>query len=198
MSDSEFFDDAIDIEGVDESTAVVNVGQAPIADDIDRTHFSKKIMKTTSLHLQFFCVIIMRVGCNLREFRREMNATERSIKMFRQVEQGLRDRSAFPLPDGVAASQVLSHSYFNSSNGGEAAFTKFCIGTVPEMELTKDMIRHGESLYTNKFLETRSKIRLTAQPKFKEFLTKLQPNERSGVSANASQYLKKANEMLHR
>jgi len=42
MSDSEFFDDEIDIEGVHESTTVEIVGQAPIAHDIDRTHFSKK------------------------------------------------------------------------------------------------------------------------------------------------------------
>jgi hypothetical protein len=171
---------------------------APSAEDLDRSNLPKKIMKTTSLHLQFFCVVIMKVGCNIRELsNKEINATQRAIKMFRNVEQGLRDRIAFPLPDGVAASQVLKHSYFNLANGGETEYVKFCVGTVPAKELTKAMIHHGESLYTNKFLETRCKIRLTAQPKFKDILKGLQPNARSGLSADDSQYLQKANEQLH-
>lgn len=176
-----------------------NAALAPCVEDIDRTRLPKKIMKTTSLHLQFFCVIIMKVGCNIRELsNREMNAGQRAIKMFRGVEQGLRDRTAFPLPDGVAASQMLKHSYFNLANGGEAAFAQYCVGMVPAMELTKDMIRHGDAIYTNKFLETRCKIRLTAQPKFKDILTSFQPNARSGHSADVADYLKRANEELHK
>lgn len=188
-----------DAEGDSASQVADEEGCASVIEDIDRSQFPKKIMKTTSLHLQFFCVIIMRVGCHIRELsNREMNSGQRAIKMFRNVEQGLRDRTAFPLPDGVAASQMLKQSYFNLTNGGEAAFTKFCVGMVPEKELTKDMIHHGDSLYTNKFLETRCKIRLTAQPKFKEILESLQPNGRSGISADVSQYLQKANEELHK
>jgi hypothetical protein len=92
----------------------------------------------------------------------------------------------------------LKQSYFCLANGGETAYAEFCVGMVPAKELTKQMIHHGESLYTNKFLETRCKIRLTAQPKFKDLLTALQPNARSGMSADVLQYLQKANEQLHK
>ncbi len=129
MSDSD--GDLFGLNGERNDQSPPSPGLAPQLgeSDIDRSSCPKKIMKTTSLHLQFFCVIIMKVGCQIREFgNREINATQRAIKMFRNVEQGLRDRKAFPLPEGVAASQLLKQSYFCLANGGETAYAEFCVG----------------------------------------------------------------------
>jgi hypothetical protein len=106
-----------------------------------------KRMKAASASSQFYTTIVVKVCVSCREWLGTVPADRRAAYIFRNVESGLRDRFAFPLPPTVKIRELMENSFFQG-NDAEDEYQKFCKDE--DEPLTQAMIELGTRLYVRR------------------------------------------------
>ena len=129
-----------------------------------------KQMKAASKSSQFYTTIVMKVGINTRERMGVINPQSRSIYMFKNIEIGLRDRIAYPLPGDVLLKDLMDFSYFTGVDS-EEQFREYCVACTRPLET--NMREMADRLYNHKFTDIKRHLTNQVIPKFLAILKKI-------------------------
>ena len=138
--------------------------------------FVVKKMKLTSQAAQFYTTLVVKCCNHTKEWGGFVSTTLRSIQLFKKVEVALRDRVAFPLPDGVALKDLMKESFFTGDDA-DAQYKIHCIDeTAP---LTRAMTDKANRIWENKYSSTKTELANKVLPKFLIILNELTGRDRN-------------------
>ena len=182
---------------ISETSSIDTVGHAPSVRDMrgsagtphsestasaGSNHEKTKMMKAASMVSQFYTTIVIKVCLYVRENWPVVSLYRRACIIFNRVERALRDRSLYPLPDGVSPKDLLTFSFFKGPEA-EGEFAKYCESDVTP--LLQEMTDFATRLYSNKFTDAKKIIANHVLPKYLSIVKDLTGN---GKKSGQAQY----------